>query len=142
MYLEKLKKLGNLIKKEKGEVYLLAAFEHEEIQDRWDIIVSAEKLEADRLNSVRFVVDKLKTLLNKEEIVKVSKVVLFDKNDKIIQDIRKFLSENKNTDKIKDMTIGDLYIRQGLIVRSPISKQKPKTLQMLNPGKTVEQAAA
>ena len=142
MYIEILRKLQNLIKKEKGEVYLLAAFEHEEIQDRWDIIVSAEKLEADRLNSVRFVVDKLKTLLNKEEIVKVSKVVLFDKNDKLIQDIRKFLSENKNTDKIKDMTIGDLYIRQGLIVRSPISKQKPKALQILNSGKTVAQAAA
>ncbi|MEI6259329.1 MAG: hypothetical protein WCR46_05400 [Deltaproteobacteria bacterium] len=128
MYVEKLRRLENMIKKEKGEVYLLAAFEHEDIQGRWDILISAEKLEADRLSSVRFVVDKLKTLLDKEEIVKVSKVILFNKNDNFVNDIKSFMLKNSNIKKINDMTIGDLYIKHGVIVKSPVEKHKQKVL--------------
>lgn len=126
MYVEKLRRLEDMIKKEKGEVYLLAAFEHEDIQGRWDILISAEKLEADRLSSVRFVVDKLKTLLDKEEIVKVSKVIIFNKNDDFINDIKSFMIKNSNIKRINDMTIGDLYIKHGVIVKSPVEKQKQK----------------
>ena len=128
MYVEKLRRLENMIKKEKGEVYLLAAFEHEDIQGRWDILISAEKLEADRLSSVRFVVDKLKTLLDKEEIVKVSKVILFNKNDNFVNDIKLFMLKNSNIKKINDVTIGDLFIKHGVIVKSPVEKQKQKVL--------------
>jgi len=83
--IDKFHSIEKIISQKKGNVKLLVLFEPEDnIQDRWDVIVSAENLIAEDIESLRFVVNTVQSVLNKEEIIKIAKVVLFDPNDEFI----------------------------------------------------------
>jgi len=56
-----------------------------------DVIISARNLFPDNIESLKFVVKIVQRVLTKEEILKISKVVLFDSNDKFILDYQVFL---------------------------------------------------
>jgi len=115
----------NLIEKaisqEKGNVKLLALFELEDnVQDRWDVIISAKNLIPEDIESLEFVVNTLQNVLTKKEIVKVSKVVLFDPNDDFIAKIQRFLDKNKNPKEFSKLEINDLMIKRAFVIKSPI----------------------
>ncbi|MDM8522320.1 hypothetical protein QUF80_03020 [Desulfococcaceae bacterium HSG8] len=114
----------NLIEKsisqEKGNVRLLALFELEgNVQDRWDVIISAENLISEDIESLKFVVNTLKNVLTREEIVKVSKVVLFDPDDEFISKIQSFLHKNKNPKEFRGLEINDLMVKRAFVIKSP-----------------------
>jgi len=123
--IDKFNLIEKIISQEKGNVKLLALFELEDnVQDRWDVIISAENLIPDDIESLKFVVNILQSVLTEKEMVKISKAVLFDPNDEFIIKIERFLNKNKNPKQISNLEINDLIITHGFVIKSSVFEKR------------------
>jgi len=121
--LNNLKKLIRIVEKEKGKVHFFGVFERERRQGEWDILLSADGLIPGTLKSVGYIVDQLKPLLGGEQgLLEIAKVVLFDKDEYFVNELRKVL-EMEDTNLIKNETIGDVSVKRGFILKSPVLKK-------------------
>ncbi|MCP4113131.1 MAG: hypothetical protein GY749_47645 [Desulfobacteraceae bacterium] len=119
--INKFNSIEKMISQKKGNVKLLALFELEDnIHDRWDVIISSENLIAEDIESLKFVVNIVQSVLTKKEILKISKVVLFDPNDDFIAKVQSFLDNSKNPKEFSGVEINGLIIKRGFVVKSPI----------------------
>lgn len=86
---EKLESLEKEIVQEKGELSLFGLFLREESGDRWDLIVAAPWIDADSMEHLKYIANKLKTYLKDSELILISRIVLLDLNDPIVQTINR-----------------------------------------------------
>lgn len=99
-------------------------FERERRQGEWDILLSADGLIPDTLKSVGYVVDKLKPLVGGDKgMLEIAKVVLFDKDEYFVNEVRTLLEMEKTT-LIKNEIIGDVSVKRGFILKSPVLKTR------------------
>ncbi len=121
--LNNLKKLIRIIEKEKGKVHFFGVFERERRQGEWDILLSADGLVPGTLKSIGYVFDKLKPLVGGEQgLLEIAKVVLFDKDEYFVNEVRNIL-EMEQTTLIKNEIIGDVSVKRGFILKSPVLKK-------------------
>ncbi|QTA86449.1 hypothetical protein [Desulfonema magnum] len=121
--IDKFKSIEKIVSQKKGNVKLLALFELEDnIHDRWDVIISSKNLFPEDIESLKFVVNIIQRVLTKKEILKISKVVLFDPNDEFITKIQKFLSNGKNPKEFSEVEINGLMIKRGFVIKSPVTE--------------------
>ncbi len=116
--IHKFHSIEKIISQKKGDIRLFALFELEDLQNRWDVIVSAENLLAEDIESLRFVVSVIQNILDKEELIKIAKVVLFDPDDDFVVKIQNFLRHNDNPKKFHELEINNLAIKRGFIIKS------------------------
>jgi hypothetical protein len=121
MDINKLKHLSSALEKENYSIYLFCALELEDYPNKLDIIIVSEQLEPCRLHSVRIVSNKLAEILNKKDLLQVSKIVLLAKDDEFVSAFVKFIEEN-NTSFLKDIVIAGKNIKYGYIFTSPVSQ--------------------
>jgi hypothetical protein len=86
---EKLESLEKDIAHEKRDFSLFGLFLREDARDRWDLIVAAPWINADSMEHLKYIADKLKTFLKDRELLLISRIVLLDLNDPIVQTINK-----------------------------------------------------
>jgi hypothetical protein len=76
-FVEKFYSIERAIAQEKGEFKLFALFELEgEVRRRWDVVISSEGLPENDMEALRFVINKIRVVLEQEEFMQLSKVVL------------------------------------------------------------------
>ncbi len=121
MDINKLKCLSSALEKENYSIYLFCALELEDYPNQWDIIIVSEQLEPFRLHSVRIVSNKLAEILNKKDLLQISKIVLLAKDDEFVSSLVKFIEES-NASFLKDEVIAGKNIKQGYIFTSPVSQ--------------------
>jgi hypothetical protein len=82
--IEKLTSLERDIASEKGEFSLFALFLREEADDTWDLLASAPWLEADKRESLDYLVNQLRARLDTQELLSLSRIVLLEKGNPIL----------------------------------------------------------
>ena len=76
-----IKKLGNLstaIEQEKGEEFVLFAVVLPEDAIAWDLLASASWIDKDRQSGVRYLVERIQSVLTNKEIHDLAGVLVFD----------------------------------------------------------------
>lgn len=70
---------------QRGPVYLLALFEREETPGKWDLVLSSEWSDKERMAAVRLISDTLVPQLNPEELSALSGVFIAPSNDRSVE---------------------------------------------------------
>lgn len=126
LFLEKFSVIERNLSKEKGATQLFALIQTEESPGSWDVVISSKGLPDDgkNLENLRFAVNKINEVLDKTEIVRVSKVVLLDPNQPFLKELEHFLERNGNPREFSHCEINGMKIKHAHIIVSPVADSK------------------
>lgn len=82
--LDKLKKIAAVVDAEKPKLHFFALVHRVDTPDRWDLLVSSDKLEPWSMEALKYIVGHLKKELTAEEIIRISQVVALPRDNKVI----------------------------------------------------------
>jgi hypothetical protein len=108
------------LSEEKGPFKLFALIELEEVPGQWDVVMSSKALPDRDMETLRFVVNKIYAIVNKKEIVNVSRVIVLDVNEPFVTKTEHLLSRIHNPKEIFNCEIDDLKIKHAHIIVSPV----------------------
>ena len=84
--LDKLKKVIHSLEVEKGMKFLICAmFLPAESYNKWDFLVSAPGLDADKLDSYRLISNKMQEYLTESESLQISRIVILGSEDDTVK---------------------------------------------------------
>lgn len=94
--IKKLLLIEKELSKSHGDFYLFALSLREDVEDRWDLIISADWIkEAEQVAVIREIASILNKKLSKDEIIKLSRVVVLEPNNPFLLALTKtFGGEN------------------------------------------------
>ena len=87
--LDKYKLIAKEISEERGELSLLALFLREDAE-KWDLLVAAPWLNTNDMEDYKYIADKLKQYLEVSELLSISRIVLLNIYDSIVQTINNY----------------------------------------------------
>jgi hypothetical protein len=82
--LSKLKSVVQELEAEHKPMLLFALFLREDSLQKWDIVVSAPWLSSSDKNAYQMIVSKIQSILNSDELVQFSRVVILDDIDPVV----------------------------------------------------------
>ena len=82
--LEKLKRVAETVNSERPKLHFFALVHRVDAPDRWDLLVSADKLKPWSMDALKYVAALLKTELTVDEIVRIAQVVVLPRDSKVI----------------------------------------------------------
>jgi hypothetical protein len=82
--LDKLKSILLELEKEQGRVLVFALFLRGDSPARWDLVIAAPWLDSGNVESYKIVATKVQDLLNSDEIIQLSRVVVLDADDPVV----------------------------------------------------------
>src|SRR5439155_10861091 len=100
--IEKLAFLEHDIASEKDEFSLFALFLREDADDKWDLLASAPWLDANKRESLEYLVNQLRTRLDTKELLSLSRVVLLEKDNPALQAIHKEIKVRHGIAEVRD----------------------------------------
>lgn len=89
--LDKLKRIAAIVDAEKPKLHFFALVHRVDTPDRWDLLVSSDKLEPWSMEALKYIVGRLKKELTAEEMIRISQVVALPPDNKVIAS----LNENR-----------------------------------------------
>lgn len=93
---DKMAALEKEISVEKGDFYLFALFRREDAADRWDLVVASPWLEADEKQGLNYLADKVRAALTEEELLSLSKIVVLEADNPVVEAVRKSVQETRH----------------------------------------------
>jgi hypothetical protein len=112
-FIDKLVTIEEAIAAEKGDFVLFAVVQREEAPNRWDLLLSAPWFGAEDKETLDFIVSKLKGILTPQEMVLLSRIVLFPPNDPRVNEIQKRIQ--------KPVTHGHVELSEWELAGMPVS---------------------
>jgi len=79
--IEKFRRVMKDVSAERGEFVLFGLFLREEAPDKWDLVISAPWLEADKLKALREFVEKATAIVGSQELLTLSRIVPLNPDD-------------------------------------------------------------
>ena len=86
----KFKSIAKEVAEERGEPSLFALFLREDAENKWDLVVAAPWLNTDKIEDINYIADKLKHHLDVSELLFISRIILLDIYDPIVQSINNY----------------------------------------------------
>lgn len=83
--INKLESIEKETANKKGDFSLFGLFLREDAENRWDLVVAAPWLNSDSMEDLNYIVSKLKSYLKNSELLSISRIVILDLNDPIVQ---------------------------------------------------------
>ncbi len=125
-FFEKFVTIERNIAKEKGTTKLFALLQLEEAGASWDVVISSEGLPDDGKNwkNLRFVINKINQVLDKQETIRIPRVVLLDPSQPFFKELERFLSQNGNPKEFGHCEIDGMKIKHAHIIVSPVDDSK------------------
>ncbi len=80
------------------------------------------------MDALRFIFDKIRAILNHDEFLNISKLVLLDINEPFVKAFQTFLEEQDNPKVFSNTDIQNIEIRTGLMIVSPVSSSPQKAI--------------
>jgi len=120
-FIKKFFAIERLIAQEKGDFKLFALFEREDIQGIWDVVLAADWLPGEEVNSLNYVFEKIRVVLDHQEFLKISKVVLLDIHEPFIEELENFLEDYQNPSVFSNVEINGMFFKTGYLIVSPIN---------------------
>ena len=116
--IEKLASLERDIASEKGEFSLFALFLREDAGDTWDLLASAPWLEADKRESLDYLVNQLRARLDTQELLSLSRIVLLEKGNPVLEAIHKAIQVRHGIAEVRDGISFGVPIKHAYIITS------------------------
>ena len=116
--IEKLASLERDIASEKGEFSLFALFLREDADDTWDLLASAPWLEADKRESLEYLVNQLHARLDTQELLSLSRIVLLEKDNPVLEAIHKEIKVRHGMTEVRDSLAFGVPIKHAYIITS------------------------
>jgi len=116
--IEKLASLERDIASEKGEFSLFALFMREEADETWDLLASAPWLAPDKRESFNYLVNQLRARLNTQELLSLSRIVLLEKANPVLEAIHKEIKVRHGMTEIRDSIAFGVPIKHAYIITS------------------------
>jgi len=101
-----LEKIERKLSGEHGAFTLFALFERDDIPFRWDLVVAAPWVEQDNESAMKLLAGELKTYLPKNELERISRIVLLDAS---ADSVRALTSEHSVEHGRIEIDEGSLY---------------------------------
>jgi len=106
------------IVKEKGALSLFALFLREDSIDRWDLLISSPNFEKKEKEALVYVVGKLRSILKKEELKLISRIIILREKNKVLEAIHKAIKTEHSGIEVKDSIFFGLKIKHAFIITS------------------------
>jgi hypothetical protein len=119
---EKLRKTEKALSEAKGPFDLFALFLREDAPDVWDLLVAGHWIEADKTKALRAISKRVQRDLSAEELKKISRIVIIDKNNPSLNAVTSALGVKHGLADVKNSNFFGLAIKEAFIITS----QKPK----------------
>lgn len=104
---------------EKGSFVLFALFEREDaLLDKQDVVISASWLGENKKETLRFIVDKINSKLTSEELIRLSRVVLLEPTNDLVNDVNNTIYVEHGNVELVDYTFNGIPIKHARIITS------------------------
>ena len=124
--IEKLASLERDITSKKGEFSLFALFLREDADDTWDLLASAPWLAPDKRESLEYLVNQLRARLNTQELLSLSRIVLLEKGNPVLEALHKAIKVRHGMAEVGDSIAFGVPIKHAYIITSEREKS-PKS---------------
>ncbi len=115
-------KIEKYLASQKGEFKLFALFLREGSPGKWDVLVSAGWIDANKQQALKIITEQLTTKLNKKELISLSRVVVISQDNEALSTINQFMPVGNQIAEIHDKTFFGLDIKQAFFI-SPSSNK-------------------
>ncbi len=115
---EKLRDIEIELSKENGDFELFALFLRENAPDKWDLIISSDWARKDKKSVINTVVAKIKKILNAEETVKLSRIIILNKDDAALNALHGAMHVEHGVAEISDSNFFGLAIKHAYLITS------------------------
>jgi len=117
---EKLALLEREVSDEKGEFSLFGLFLREDAQDedKWDLLVSALWLDADKKKGLAYLAKKIQKRLEPDELLSISRIVVLERGNPILEAIHRAVNVKHGKVEVKDSNFSGVQITQACISTS------------------------
>jgi len=115
---EKLKNLERKIATAKGPFSLFALFLRENGQDKWDLVASAPWLEKDKKEGMSYLADELRSTLQPDELLSLSRIVLAESDDPGLEAVQRAVKAEHGLVEVTNCNFFSLEIKRAFIITS------------------------
>jgi len=122
-FLDKFVELERKIAKQKGNFTLFALFLRDNALNKWDLLVAAPWIEADRKTALTYLSKQIQPSMTAEELLQISRIVLIDETNPTLDMIRNTLQPKQGVVEITDSDLFGLQIKRAFIIsaqKSPV----------------------
>jgi hypothetical protein len=116
--IEKLASLEHDIASEKGEFSLFALFLREDADDKWDLLASAPWLEANKRESLDYLVNQLRAWLDTQKLLSLSRIVVLEEGNPVLEAIHKRIKVRHGMVEVGDSISFGVPIKHAYIITS------------------------
>jgi hypothetical protein len=117
-YIDKIIEVEKKISEELGEFNLFVLFEREDIKDRWDILISMPFSEEMKNEIITKIHSELLKVLPNEAVIKLSRIVMFETSNPIVESFNMLAKVKHGNVEIKDSLVSNIRIKQALLITS------------------------
>ncbi|OHB62813.1 MAG: hypothetical protein A2Y76_09635 [Planctomycetes bacterium RBG_13_60_9] len=115
---EKLVRAEQEMAAEKGAFLLFAVFLREDAPDVWDLIVASPWVAEDKPGSLRYISDKVRSILDASELVKLSRIVLIEPDNPALAAFQQAIHVEHRIAEFKDSVFSGLRIKHAYLITS------------------------
>lgn len=116
--LDRFVNLEKILSDEKGDFSLFALFLREDAVDKWDLIVAAPWIEADRKEALPYITTHIQRAFNSDELSRLSRVVLVDQDNPAVLALNQAMRIQHGQNKVRDSNFFGLQIKHAYIITS------------------------
>ncbi|MGE3535970.1 MAG: hypothetical protein AB7N91_00885 [Candidatus Tectimicrobiota bacterium] len=116
--IDKLASLERDIASDKGVFSLFALFLREDAEDTWDLLVSAPWLEVDKKDSLAYLVNQLRSRLDTQELLLLSRIVILEKGNPVLEAIHRAVRVRHGMTEVRDSTFFGVSIKHAYLITS------------------------
>ena len=115
---QKFTALESTIAEEKGAFALFALFLREDVPDRWDLIVSAPWVGADKKGAVSYLIAEIKSRLGDRDLTNLSRIVVVDPQETEVQNLNRAFQIEHGGIEVRDSSFFGLPVKHAYIIPS------------------------
>jgi hypothetical protein len=115
---EKLVRAEQEMAAEKGAFLLFAMVLREDAPDVWDLVVASPWIATDKSSSLRYISDKVRSILDANELVKLSRIVLIEPDNPALAAFQQAIHVEHGIAEIKDGDFFGLQIKHAYLITS------------------------
>lgn len=115
---EKLRDIEIDLSNENGGFELFALFLREDAPDKWDLIISSDWARENKKLALNTIVSKIQSELNYEETVKLSRIIILNKDDAALNALHGAMHVEHGVAEISDSNFFGLAIKHAYLITS------------------------
>lgn len=115
---QKLRNIEIELSNEKGDFELFALFLREDAPDKWDLIISSDWARKDKKLALTIIVSKIQGALSAEETVKLSRIIILNKDDAALSALHGAMHVEHGVAEISDSSFFGLAIKHAYLITS------------------------